>query len=351
MQRLRGYDIRVSSFPQTLGLCTGDSTNIFDYLNAAQRRLVYAKEAGGEGWWGGWAEMAFTNVSRTNPYITTPRDVARLEAFNVCERPIIAQNQFYEYMQFGNGRLPKTRCRCNGPTAAYTRNNAITFTELAAPAFIAVFATDPADVQAARRVLIAGKDTNNNIIYTQDGLNQVTGIFVTLTNPFSSTPMVLSTITGIQKDVTVGQVQIVSIDPTTAAQTLLLTMEPGEQTAWYRRYFLASLPNNCCQIPPPTVPQPLTVTAIAKLELIPVVTDTDFCLIQNIEALTHEAQAVRYSRMDTPTSAQLALQHHQQAIRLLIGECRHYLGEDQPAVSFKPFGSARLSHQRIGSMI
>lgn len=349
MQRLRLYDVRLSDLPQSVGLCTGDVPGIANYVNSAQRRLIYAKEAGEEGWWGGWAEMAFTNVSRTNPYITTPRDVARLQAFNVCQRPIVAQNQFYEYLQFGNGRLPKSRCACNGPEQAYSRNNAITFIELAAPAFIAVFMTDAADQD--ERVLIGCKDVNGNIVTTLDGLNQVQGIYLTLRSPFAATPFIVSQITGIQKDVTVGQVRIVAIDPTTGAQTTILTMEPGETTAWYRRYFLASLPNDCCRLPPATVPQPLTVTAIAKLELIPVVTDTDYLLIQNLEALKHEAMAYRYSKMDTSEAKKLEADNHILAIRMLVGELRHYLGQDLPAVNFSPFGSARLSRQRIGSMI
>jgi len=181
--------------------------------------------------------------------------------------------------------------------------------------------------------------------------NYVQGVYLTLASPFVATQFIVGQITGIQKDVTAGQVQIVAIDPTTGAQTTLLTMEPGETTAWYRRYFLASLPNDCCRLPPFTVPQPLTVTAIAKLELIPVVTDPDFLLIQNLEALKHEAMAYRYSKMDTAEAKKLEADNHLAAIRLLIGEIRHYLGQDLPAINFSPFGSARLSRQRIGSMI
>ncbi len=348
MQRARLYDLRMSDFPQSLGLCTGDTAAIAQYVNTAQRRLVYAKEAAEEGWWGGWAEMAFSNVSRTNPYVTTPRGVARIEAFDICTRPVVVQNQFYEYLQFGNGRLPKARCRCNGPTMSYTRNNAITFTEMASPSYIALFPTDAADVQANARVLVQGNGSNDSTVYSQDGFNQVSGIFVSLASPFATTPMIFNSLSGIQKDVTVGPVRVVAIDAVTGAQTLLLTMEPGETTASYRRYYLATLPNDCCGTPQGTPPQPLTVTAIAKLDLIPVVVDTDYLLIQNIEALTMEAMAVRFSRMDTQSAKAQAQENHIEAIRLLIGECRHFLGDRRPAVSFKPFGSARLSHQRIG---
>lgn len=348
MQRLRLYDVRTSVIPSDLGLCDGDLPGVAQMVNAAQRRLIYAKEAGEEGWWGGWAEMAFTNVSRTNPFVTTPRGVARLQSFNICQRPIPVQNQFYEYLQFGNGRLPKQRCRCNGPEQAYSRNNAITFTEMAAPSFIKAYPTDSADIQ--RRTLIQGTDNNNNTIYSEDILGQVMGLFVTLTMPWGITPIIYKTITGIQKDVTVGQVRYFAVDPTTGVETLLLTMEPGETTASYRRYYLGSLPLTCCPIPVST-PAELTVTAIAKLDLIPVVVDTDYCLIQNLEALNEEMMSYRYSKMDTLDSKKLEQVKHISAIRLLNGELTHFLGRDEPAVNFAPFGTARLSRQRIGTMI
>jgi hypothetical protein len=36
---------------------------------------------------------------------------------------------------------------------------------------------------------------------------------------------------------------------------------------------------------------------------------------------------------------------------LLMGELGHFLGIDDPAVEFAPFGSARLAKQRIGLVI
>src|SRR5262245_26839370 len=105
-QRLRLMDVRLSRAPASVGLCQSDLPNIAQYVDSAQRRLILAKEAGEEGWHGTFAEMVF-NVQQTDPYITAPRDVARFEVMQMCEKPIYVQNQFYEYMRFGNGRMPK----------------------------------------------------------------------------------------------------------------------------------------------------------------------------------------------------------------------------------------------------
>ena len=112
MPRLRLIDFRLSSGPQAVGLCADNIVGCAEYVNSAQRRLVFAKEAGDEGWWGSWAEVAFNGVSRSTPYITTPRNVARVEAIDICDRPVQLNNQFMEYLQFGNGRLPK---QCSTP--------------------------------------------------------------------------------------------------------------------------------------------------------------------------------------------------------------------------------------------
>lgn len=283
-------------------------------------------------------------------------EVARLEGVNICDRPIPLQNQFFEYLQFGNGRLPKQSLSCHSRiTQIYTRNNVPTFVDLAPPPqLLQVYATDPQDLApAGKRVLIQGTDTSNTPFWSVDGTNRVLGQFLTLQAPFVAMPMALNSITGIQKDLTAGQVKFYQVDPVTGNQVLLLTMQPNETTASYRRYYFDRLPASCCQpqIPPAVVPQPLRVTAIVKLELIPVIEDTDYCLIQNLEAITEECSSIRYSEIDTESAKKMAAERHKQAIGLLRGELAHYLGIDNPAVEFAPFGSARLEKLKIGSMM
>lgn len=345
-------DFRLSRAPRVLGLCNDNFPAISEYANGAQRRLIMAREAGDEGWWGTWAEIAFPGVSRLTPYITTPREVARVEKIDVCQRPVPVQNQFYEYLDFGNGRLPKTT-RCSGDwhcnPLALTRNSVVTFADQTVfPCTLRVYPSNSVDSGASRRVLFQGLDANNTVIYTQDVLNNVKGVFVTINSPFVDTPMTFNQITGIQKDVTQGDIQIFQVDPVTGDETALLTMQPSELVAGYRRYYLNSLPANCCGNGPITT---VTATAIVKLELIPASVDTDYLLIQNLEALIEESIAIRMSEMDNTNAQQLAAVHHINAIRLLNSEITHYLGKQSPAVNFAPFGTARLEHQGIGSMM
>lgn len=347
MLRLRLQDLRASSLPSDLGICQSDIPALAGYVNSAQRRLIFCKEASEDGWSGGFAEVLFY-VSRDTPYITLPREIARLEAVNVCSRPISVAGPFFEYLCFGNGRMPKCHTACGPSLTVFSRNSAPTFVDLTnPPQLITVFASDPSDY--GRRVLVQGLDQNNIPVRSADGTNQVSGIFLPLQFPFVATPLPFNTITGIQKDVTVGQVKFYQTHPTTGDQVLLLTMEAGETTAWYRRYLLYPLPHNCCPNPDTTnglVP----VTAIAKLDLLPVKTDTDYLLLQNQAAIEEECLSVKYSRMDTPSGKQFAEYHHKQAVRHLNAEITHLYGQNYPAVRFSPFGTARLERLRIGSM-
>jgi hypothetical protein len=229
-----------------------------------------------------------------------------------------------------------------------SRNNAVTFTDLSSPPqYIRVRITDATDV--GKRALIGGTDNNDAVIYTQDGLNKAVGVYVPFDTPFVTTTYQFDSISGIQKDVTNGDVQFYQVDPTSGDEILLLTMEPSETTASYRRYYLSALPRSCC--PPPNSTGSVSVVAICKLELVPVTYDTDYLLIQNLEALTEECQSIRYSEMDTPSAKQMAAERHAQAIRLMNGELNHYIGAEQPAIGFRPFGSATLQRQRIGQLL
>lgn len=355
MQRLRFYDLRLSRLPTSLGLCQGDTLQLANYVNSAQERLLNAKESGDEGWYGTFAEVRF-DVSRENPYITCPREIARLEMIDVCHKPVVLNNQWAEYIQWGAGRQPD-RWQNGGAgcgfwgnrVQGYTRNNAVTFQDLVPGNTIRIFATDPADLDGSHRVLLQGLDMNGQVIYSTDGTTRVVGVFVTLTAPFVDSPLPFSQITGIQKDQTTGTVQFFQINPATGNQYPLHTMEPSEKTASYRRYYLKHLPVNCCHsnYPNPCKPLPtgisqhVQVSAMAKLDLVPVTCDTDYTLISSAEAIINECEAIRYEGMDKAINHQMADRKHRMAIRLLIGELAHRIGIKDVAVSFAPFGSAR----------
>lgn len=341
MPRLRLYDMRLGRLFQAIGICQGDLVGMAEILNAAELRLITAIEAGETGWWGSWAEMVF-NVDPNTGLIFTPSNVARLQNVSVHDRPFAIQNQFYEFLQFGIGRQPNL-FRTNGRPLLQAYDRGVSFSRADFPIgnFVRVYPTSGLD--SGRRTLIQGIDMNGQPLTMQDGFNLVQGQFISPLPPFTDLPINLSVLGGLQKDVTSGNFQYFAVDPVTGVETALTTLYPNEMVAGYRKYFINGLPR--CSLT-----TTVQVRAIAKLEIQPVVVDTDYFLIQNSEALIEEAQAVRLRRSDDPRDKQAASDHHKQAIRLLQGEIVHYNGKEEPAVVFAPFGSARLERVKIGMM-
>lgn len=339
-------DVRVSELPETLGLCQTDIPRIAMAVNTATRRLIYA---GGEtGFAGCWRPVRY-NVDRTSPYITLPRQFARMINLSVCGVGSRLHNAFFEYLPGGPGLKTNPNC-CQdwcGEVAGYERANVPTMTELTATnQYLRAYITDARDVNL--RLLVSGLDQNGNRIYSMDGLNNMDGFFLTLFSPFVTSAFIVTQIDSIQKDITYGDVLLKQVDATTGAEVLLARYAPNEINPSYRRYIVTGLPATCCSNPPPAS-QLVAVAGLAKLEYVPVSQDTDQLLIGNLDALIAECQAVRYSKLDTPNAAVLEIKSHRTAIRMLQNEQRHYEGEQELSVVVNSFDGMGIN--RIGALV
>lgn len=347
--RLRLADFMVSRGPVAVGLCNSDVAPIAQFVNEAQERLLFA---GGEtGWHGSWWKMAFT-LTQDDPYITAPREVARLINMDVCHYPIRIQNEFYEFLEAGIGLQPALN-NCQGRGCAvlesYERGTAIFNRAFTPGRKLRIYVTDPADV--GRSVIVQGEDNNGATIYSQNGTDQILGIVLDLTTPFVDTPTTMEDVTGFQKDQTLGPIQVYELDPSTGNQRLIATYAPNELVPQYRRYFINGLPKWCCNPPENIADATVTVTAMAKMEFFPVQVPEDYLLIQCLPALIEEVQSVRYDGIDDDGAKKKAEYHHARAIRFLNGQLEHYYGKMMPAISYIPFGDAHLYRQRIGTLM
>ena len=356
--RLTVNQVMQSRIPQALKKCANDVPYVMSAVNEAQQRLI---NAGGEtGWYGGWQKTVF-NVSRCHPYLTLPRDFARIINLAVCRFPIRIQNEFYEMLEAGIGLQDfcKAKDWC-GAEQGFERGGHPTWRDVdPVNQKLAIALTNPLD--AGKNVVITGRDQNGNEFYSMVGNENVKGFTMVLSGAgmtFSDSQV--SFISGVQKDATVGDVLLYQIDMTTGAQVLLSRYAPDEITTSYRRYFFKSLPCSCDSrlgnqspcIEPVQDLGTVQLTAMCKLEYIPAVRPTDYLIIGNIPALKEEALAIIYGEMDTVAAQNLADVHHKAAIKKLQDELRHYEGELIPAVNFAPFGTARtrraLSAVRFG---
>lgn len=347
--RPRLLDFRSSGGPSAIGLCSTDITSIMAAVNEAMERLINDPLAPDEGWYGSWAKMAFT-VSRAEPTIVTPQEVARVILMDVCKHPVRMENEFYEYLQFGPGLHPKgcgSLAEPCGPLTAFERETVVTFEPLLGTAqYVRAYASNPNDV--GRHCLIQGKDSNGAVVRFVDAGtgNSGLGEGMTLSSPFTDTAVLWTEITGAQKQKTFGEVEFFQVDPTTGVETPLLVMGPAETTASYRKYYVNGLPQNCCNSCT-TTSTTLQVSAMCKLDFVPVTCDSDYLRIMSIPSLIDECMSIRYGRMDTPGAQQLSDKKHASALRILFGQCDHYLGKSNPAIQRHIFGSNRMRMQPI----
>ncbi|MDB6112674.1 MAG: hypothetical protein JWR69_4424, partial [Pedosphaera sp.] len=235
-----------------------------------------------------WQKVVF-QITKARPYITLPREFARVINLDVRRFPIRMQNEFYELLEAGVGLRGFTECQdwC-GSLEGYERGVFPTMVDLTpANQLLRVYLTDPRDI-GLRMLVGPCLDQNGNAVYSQDGANSVNGFYLSFDQPFTTSNFIVTSIGGIQKDATYGDVLLYQVDATTGEQVLLSRYAPDELNPAYRRYFINRLPCACGTTG--TVP----ILAMAKLEFIPANRDTDFLIIGNIPALIEEFKAIRW---------------------------------------------------------
>lgn len=337
-------DFRRSRAPQSLGGCQSDLPKLCGYLNEAVPMLL---EAGGEtGWYGTWGKVAF-NVTRSAPYLTTPRSVARIINAAICRDPVRIQNGFYELLEYGVGIQPGS-CICQLPEI-YDRGNFPTLVDLdntGNPKVLRFYITDARDVD--KRILVQAVDSNGATLRSLDNGFDVEGVYIRFESPFVDTEFQLganplSRIVGFQKDTLVGDLRVYAVDTETGEQTALAVFEPSETKPCYRRYYIGGLPSNCC-----AGQDTIQVTAVCKFAFVPVSVDQDWLLVGNIPALKRACESIRYGEIDNPQAQAMSKMKWKEAISLLGGELDHHLGKQRPAINFSPFGNDRLEHVLAG---
>lgn len=339
--RITLKNIKQSRIPELLGICPDDTYRLAAMVNDAQQRLIYAgKEAG---WWEGWVKTRFS-VSSSAPYITLPREFARVINMSLCNHPIYIHNEFYEVLPGGPGPMPDEACCSDwcGSVAGYERGVWPTKVDLTATnQRLRLYSTDDRDLGA--KILFVGLDQNGNTIYDMDGLRTVTGFYMTLMSPFEDSGFDVSKITAVVKPVTYGDVLLYQVDQTTGVEVLLSRYLASETNPAYRRYYISPLCSSCTSN--------WTVNAIAKLEYIPAIRDSDPLIIGNIPALEEMCQALRGYSQEVTAAHEMAALHEKRAIKLLKQEMDHYLGVENPAVVVDSLQQASFNRIGLSTMI
>ena len=213
---------------------------------------------------------------------------------------------------------------------------ASTYTDVLAPSFINAYPSLASD--AGKTVTIFGRDANGQVLRTlqTDGTYK-DGMVITLQAPFGQSPLVVQAGSiRVVKDETQGDVRLYTQDFNTGALLDIANYAPDETEPNYPRYKLhAGFRTNECNS--------FGVLALVKLEFIPVRTDTDVVLIDNIQAMKFACQSIKKSEAGDFEGAEIYMQ---KAVHELNMTLQNETTDDQISFKNETFSGVR-PHRRI----
>lgn len=163
--------------------------------------------------------------------ITLPREVETPLAVNINGAPARGRDELFVFHLNGPGEHGDT---CKFEWAS--RGSFVTYRDLKCPSRLVAFLDNVED--SGKKIRVFGFDDQNRPLRTKVGEVWEDGLLVPMIFGYAlpaSTDPVVSRITGIVKDVTVGNVRLSSFDNSTSTGILLGIFEPDETKPSYRR--------------------------------------------------------------------------------------------------------------------
>ena len=289
-----------------------------NYINRAQERLLT------RGHW--WGTTQIYTVSVSEQLFTLPPQFAAMEKISISGIPVSLRNEWYQFQQNCIGTVPNPNTApSNLPIVdtggqALFRGNFPSFKDITSGHLLRLQCDVAADV--GTQVLVLGWDSNNNWVRTQTAGVWHDGEYITLAqSPGTLSATAWSRITDIQKPVTNGQIWGYDWDGST--NTLIGNWLHWETNPAYQRYLLPTLPGTATQI-----------DLVGKLGFYPVINNTDYLLIGNLEALRLAVMAVKLEEAQQFSAASTYLNggmlkngvRIEGAVPILEAELQHYTG-------------------------
>ena len=314
-----------------------NSQTFLDQANAAVRQLMNRGD-----WWGTVQPMRFCLQGTS---FVLPRFVASVLALNRCGSAMQMANLWYEFEHFDDWHRCAAKC-CNagqpwtaGP-AAITNGTTNILNQIPQGDlnYVRFYATQTPDY--GKTVTVYGLDSNGQVVFSQhpDGTIQQ-GIVLTLAQPYVQSTIQFSKIFRVVKDITAGIVRGYLYEPNQGLMNLLCEFYPNDICPDYIHMKLAGGGQSCCAHS--------QISALVKLQYIPMVFDNDIVLIDNEDAIRDMILSIRQKEAgNLQESAALELS----AFRELNYQMRNRYPDEQFVVNFQPFGRASFNRVTNGFM-
>lgn len=316
------------------GVCQ-NSAKITSLLNEAQQRLLNRadKPVG--------SFVIYKVCAGSTNCLSWPRQVRTIEAFAICKTPAVVRSSWFEFIGYPNGpgllgedSVPGTMLVDRGTSCAFDDVIATT----AEPRRIAAIAANLADV--GKKITLRYINSSGQKVYSSIGGVVQEGEQLTLVSPnaaFPSNAAVTSADVATQglyaviKEVTQYPVYLYEYDPTVPVDQnsitkMLAQYEPSEQVPIYRRSFVPGLTDwsACDSDSDADCTENKQLTALVRLQHVPVVVDNDPLVIGNLAALKLMVMAIM--REESNRLEESAI-FEAKARAELDGELSAYLGD------------------------
>ena len=205
------------------------------------------------------------------------------------------------------------------------------------PQYIQIFVSNQLD--CGKTITLYGINDQNQPVITRrpDGTTQP-GEQIVLGIPYSISKVMYRRIDRVYiNPATVGLLNVFTFDPVLLQNLPVAVYEPGEVSPMYQQ---SRVPNNrrCCGTP-------MMVSAMVKVQYVPVQYPSDLVQIDNLDALALAMQSVKHSDAYDHAGAEAAMAR---AVRDANYQLRDKFPLEQTTVSFRPFGTATLNRLYLG---
>ena len=290
-----------------LSMASTDS-RVVNYINEAQERLMY------KGKWPG--TYARYRVTTDDGMVTWPRQLETIETVAVDDVPGTVRNRWFEFLESGPGVLDSKDCI---GLQLIDQDTAASFSDISGTGKKIRIYTDSlsASEDSGTKVLLQGYDDDGKWIRTQDGSNYVDGEYVTMTTSYVETSNNFSSLSGVQKPDTKGNVTVKEYNVSAETVRTIAEYEPLENLPVYRRSMV------------PGVTKSTTLTIVGKLRFIPAENDIDYLYICYESAIKEMVMSIRKAENNLPQEAAI---YEKRAVTLLQDQLMHHMGDGAVAV-------------------
>lgn len=299
------------------------------YLNDAQERLL------NRGDYPVGALVKYRLCVGQNSCLSWPRQIRTIEAFALCNTPGVVRSSWFEFIGWPAGNGLQEPGSCAG-TSLIDRDTACAFDDVIAttaePRRIAVIADNAAD--AGKTIVLRYYDSTGQRVYKNIGGVIQEGEQLTLVAPGGALPagavitsnhVFTGGLYAVIKAVTDYPVRLYEINDANVITKSLAQYEPSETNPIYRRSLVPGLTQRgpCCGQSSEDCTNNQQLTALVKLQHVPVVVDNDPLVIGNLAALKLMVMAILREEDNRHQEAAIL---RQQAKEEIDGELSSYLG-------------------------